>query len=355
MKKTVILLILFLPVCSLIAQNESTVDKDGDRNDVDVVQLNDVNWSDFDVIGDDNASSFVTQSGLGFNSSDVDELGDFNSVDVTQVNNNLQLGGDNYNVIYQDGNGNSGTVTQVNNDLHPGDVNNSDIYQQGGGNSAVVSQLTVASPGYPNTNGTNDANVDQWGTSGHAEQIQEGLRLNATVADWGMGNQSYQVQGASEYVEGAAYVSEAWVYQDVGSSGNIAHQHQVGLQNHAHIGQYFGADNNVAAQLQVSANETLSGPMSQNNNLADIWQDFGDGNMAIQLQYYQGDGVPNTAFTWQDGSDNSSVVVQIGENNDSQIHDVGDNNGTNVWQDNGAVRPKLEMPLPIPWPAGWPQ
>jgi len=121
MKKTIFLLALILPVCSLVAQppavsslpdegiNHSMIYQDGDDNTADVLQDGLNNWSLIKADDDDNT----------------------HNVD--------QEGSKNYSYIYQE-KGNLADVTQKSKKNKPDNINLSWIYQPGDDNSAYVVQ-----------------------------------------------------------------------------------------------------------------------------------------------------------------------------------------------------------------------
>ncbi len=295
MKRTIFILTLLLPICFLFAQF---------NNNSEVIS-----------VGDENAESFISQTGTGLNDS----------------------------YLYQRGDGNSGKVTQTNEFLRQGDENWSNVFQKGMDNSATVEQITYhwifAGAGMI------IADVDQVGDGNVAEVKQKGLGLNATIRQNGNNGVAKQYQGMSVYRRGEkAYLSDAYIIQRTQvDQGSVAEQHQVGLQNDAEIDQ--NSWRSRAEQIQINDKMVLKGHRGIRVNQAMIKQTNGGSNVAHQLQYYPSDAVPNVANTLQNGNRNYSEEVQFGGGNNSDVLQRGDGNRVNVMQtSNARLDPGLSIP-----------
>ena len=334
MKKTVFLLALILPVCTVIAQlpepatplpgNVSLVNQDGMFNHVAVTQDGEYNLSTVNTLGFFNRKSSVDQEG-GMNNSQVFQLGLGNDVDVTQMNADEEDDVENLNFSW--------------------------ISQLGGGNEATVVQ-EHAKYNDRDIPGTLDAFVLQTGDRNEATQHQTGMRDLAIVYQDGRSGIAVQKQGNVERImDGNAYSSLAVIVQESSSKGSEAYQAQVGTWNVAGILQ--GADDGIAKQVQLSDKPTNPDNLLDLPNVAGIVQEglgfLDEDNEAYQVQYYDGESTyGNWAGALQIGGDNISTQLQYGGNNLSGVLQIGLGNEAYVRQSNGAV-PSTAMTMPYDW------
>jgi hypothetical protein len=336
MKKTVFLLALILPVCTVIAQlpepaipvpgNVSLVNQDGMLNHVTVTQDGAYNLSTVNTLGIFNRESSVDQDG-GMNNSTAFQLGIGNKVDVTQVNADLEDDVDNLNFSW--------------------------ITQLGMGNEVEVIQNHQAYEPKPNAKGTLDAFVLQTGSGNRAKQYQTGMRDLAIVYQDGRNGVAVQKQGNSQFMEGNSYSALAVIVQESSSKGSEAYQHQVGTWNAAGILQ--GADDGIAKQEQLSDKTTNPSHIPLDlPNVAGIVQEelgfFKKDNEAYQVQFY--DGVStygNWAGALQLGGGNVSTQIHHGGNNLSGVLQIGAGNEAYVKQSNGTPPAEGRMTMAVPF------
>ena len=286
MKKTIFLLALILPVCSLVAQppavsslpddgiNHSIILQNGDANNANVTQVGLTNWS-------------------------LIETTDGGNIDVID-----QDGGTNYSYLYQNKK-NQAYVTQTSVQEKPHNINLSWINQPGKRNIANVTQ---------DHNGS---------TAGPGEVV-----LEAYLWQSGDDNEATQIQGPAPEGESKGL----WAVTVQTGDDNDAYQKQKKDNNHALILQK--GSNNGAEQRQDLGNDVAS------NNHAFIWQrgdnnrtasqvQNGDNNWAIAIE--PGDG--NSSYQEQGKPDGSklavsdlAVVFQAGDHNAANQHQYGTEN-----------------------------
>jgi len=341
MKKTVFLLLLLLPLCSLIAQpfpftlNVVPVDVErvhtgwqiGNDNSAEGVQVGDLSYINVVIVGDDNAYSLWLQQGDGGNFAEVEQITNNSDFYLHQKNEDGNL--DNYNSASIDQNGL-------------------------GGHSATVVQEFINAEGDA---GTQEAWLLQNNENNSSVQMQKGKYNTVKAVQNGTNNRVIQNQGMLPpwLAQGAAYNSDARVWQFSTADNNTSRQLQVGSQNDATIWQ--GYDDSYALQLQVSDADVdlLADPV--NKAIINQWFGFADhtGNRAYQVQYYKAEvGGQNYAIVSQLGSnDNVSVQVQLGGGNDSRVWQNGEDNNMKSLQTKGMTLSSVDMPFAVPIPFLW--
>lgn len=327
MKKTVFLLALILPVCALVAQlpapvipldgNLSVVVQTGNDNSYELDQVGTRNFAEVYTTGNQNAESFVDQSG-SWNTSTVEQNSNKSWVDVTQKNTDPANGWDlNFSYIEQSGAKHDATVLQEHTyiDEHPGPL---------------------------------VAYTFQSGTNNSSTQYQKGMIDLAIVVQEGENGTAIQKQGNNGFGSDLSFGGLAIIGQVSSSKGSEAEQKQSGAWNVAGILQ--GSDKSEARQLQVSEKEGHIGSLLEMPNVAGIIQmeGFGytKGNEAYQVQYYDGTSpYGNWAGALQVGGHNVSYQTQVGGNNASGVVQMGDGNNSDVFQSNGPA----SLPFSSPW------
>ena len=309
MKKTIFLLALVLPVCSLVAQP-----------DIGDLPLEDVNLSVIVQVENSN-SAVVTQDGLN-NYSFIHSLNGDNLGNIVD-----QDGGTNYSYIMQN-KGNSAVVTQLSRQSIEHNINLSWIDQSGEGNGATVVQQHNGGTAGP-APVVLEAYIDQSGDDNIATQIQgpapgqEAEGLYATINQSGSLNEAFQKQKkdgnyANTIQEGDNNKAEQ--YQDLGAEGTVASNNvafiwQDGNNNQTAIQSQNGDDNWAIALVPGDGNSSYQeqgkgGTETAERNVAVVYQD-GVGNDAVQKQY----GYENIAASGQWGDINESKQYQKGTQN----------------------------------------
>lgn len=330
MKKTIFLLALILPVCSLVAQppvsslpihglNESLVLQTGNDNDAAVAQT-----------GLDNYSLITTTNG--------------GNIDVV-----AQTGGNNYSFMFQN-KGNAATVVQFSSKYKPGNVNLSWIEQSGKDNGAIVvqdhhggdpglDQIALEAYVYQSGNrnsatqlqtlvedgelGGHWATIDQSGNDNSAFQQQEKHNNQALIVQTGNRNGAVQIQDVN--VTPVASNNVAFVLQ-TGNDNVTATQVQNGEENWAVA--LVSGNGNSSTQVQG----TQDGSARSDNGIAVVLQP-GNRNDAVQVQ----DGTWNVAANLQTGNDNVAVQSQKGEFNLAGIVQDGNaGSATQIQSNDGA-------------------
>ncbi len=321
MKKTIFLLALVLPVCSMVAQPLV-----GD------LPTDDVNLSVIVQVENSN-SSVVTQDGLN-NYSFIHSLNGENAENIVD-----QDGGTNYSYVMQN-KGNSAVVTQQSRQLPEHNVNLSWIDQSGEGNAATVLQQhngMTAGPAFV----VLEAYIDQSGDNNIAGQIQgpapgtETEGLYATIDQSGDLNEAFQKQkkdGNYAEIIQEGDENKAMQYQDLGAEGTVASNNvafiwQEGDLNQTAVQSQNGDDNWAIALVPGSSNSSYQeqgkgGTETAERNVAVVYQD-GDGNDAVQKQI---------------GHENIAGSVQFGDINESTQHQKGEQNiAISVQTGNGTI------------------
>ena len=286
MKKTIFLLALILPVCSLVAQppavsslpdegiHHSMIYQNGDNNEATVTQDGLTNWS-------------------------LIKTTDGGNIDVIDQN-----GGTNYSYLYQNKK-NQAYVTQTSEQEKPHNINLSWINQPGKRNVATAVQ-------------------DHNGSTAGPDKVV----LEAYIWQSGNDNTATQLQGPAPEGESKGL----WATTVQSGNDNDAYQKQKKDNNRALILQQ--GDNNGAEQRQDLGNDGAS------NNHAFIWQSGDDNRTATQVQngdnnwaiaIVPGDG--NSSNQEQGKSDGSklavrdlAVVYQAGNHNDADQYQYGTEN-----------------------------
>ncbi len=306
MRKTIFLLALILPVCSLVAQppavsslpddgiNHSMIYQNGNGNTADVLQDGLTNWS-------------LIKTTEGHNTHEVD-----------------QEGRKNYSYIYQK-KGNEAYVTQKNLKDMPNNINLSWINQPGEDNKAYVVQ---------DHNGTDagvvalEAYIWQSGDDNEATQYQgpapdgEPEGLWATIVQSGDHNDAFQKQKKDN--------NHALILQQGNNNGAVQHQdigNDAASDNNAFIWQ-SGHNNRTATQVQNGTANLAIAVVPGNYNASNQEQGKPDGTKLAErdLAVVYQDGSRNTANQNQYGTENIAASAQHGDWNVSDQKQVGTQN-----------------------------
>ncbi|WP_321995845.1 hypothetical protein [Draconibacterium orientale] len=311
----------------------ATVDQQGSLNTSNVTQSNEgneatINQVNMNLLPGNLVLSNVTQSGKK-NEIIVDQVhdGDYGNAEGIIETYALQSGNNNEAHQKQGGTHTTGTLfaslTQSGNNNFASQNqrkywNNAYVIQSGDGNTAMqaqdaefIEEVETSHYGYINQSGNNN----------YAEQDQNGHGNSAVAVQSGNGNDVWQYQNA--------FKSEARVDQLLGNN-NDATQTQMGASNFATINQ--SSNGNEALQNQEGG-DRRGGTNYDANNLAEIFQLGGNGNVAFQYQTTPGGGVDlNHAWARQEGVGNYSMQDQDGGFNVSTVSQVGNGHSANVTQ-----------------------
>ena len=298
MKKTIFLLALILPVCSLVAQppvptitlggNLSLVGQAGNGNDATVVQTGVDNYSLVNSHGDRNTDVIVQTGTTNYSYVDQATGNDATVVQTGYIDKPLNV---NYSWIEQGGNNNSATVVQDHNGLPPTGTVALEAYIDQSGNGNTATQLQGPDP--DSELGGLWAKTVQSGDRNTAVQQQHKHDNKALVWQTGDGNSAVQVQDVK--VDGDASFNNAFIWQD-GNNNQTATQVQNGGENWA----VAIATGNGNSSTQVQGKQ--DGSALSDNGIALVLQG-GDRNDAVQTQA----GEWNIAGSLQTGNGNESV------------------------------------------------
>ncbi|MFD1293816.1 hypothetical protein ACFQ5N_08220 [Lutibacter holmesii] len=265
-------------------ENMSLINQTGDRNDANVFQTGQVNYSAVNqdgysglIEGFDNDANVYQEGDRNY--SDVGQHGEFNQGDV------IQIGNDNYSMQ------NVGTGWA--------EYNSAYVRQEGDGNASSQTQWYDG----------NDAKIEQLTDNNEATQIQT---------------------STNTHMAGTGNSASIWQY---GGDDNVAFQEQTGTKNSAFSEQ--NGMGNTSKSTQSGIGNSGDGIYS---NFARTLQ-IGDNNLACVDQ----DGGmlgANGSWIYQLGNDNKAGVSQetsaSGWGNLSYISQYGNSNTASVTQINGS-------------------
>ena len=264
--------------------NSAFTDQNVSYNDANTIQYGERNISE--IFQDSESQPSDGANGEGHDAL-VEQLGDDNQSSASQI-------GFNRNLLRSTQIGNSNSSEQSQNSFQEPGVGNTAVVNQGGAIGGFFA---------PEESDLNDldTDIDFSAVSGDsfdgvAFQDQSGSGNDATINQFGLGNDSRQTQSGSE--------NTALTIQTSEGGGNISAQSQVGWSNNAELGQAGAGNLNYQVQHGDSNNSLVSQNGTDNVNNTFQYGNYNDARVAQQ-------GVHNAALIVQTGGQSYSVQQNL--------------------------------------------